>query len=165
VGGFIGPFVLGKLSDRADGGFTAAMLLLGTFLCVSGSLILLFPAPGRRPDVKERSSDVSESLRAAAAAEEDGEEDGGMGMGGSGSGIGSGGLGGSAALNGAGSCEAVEQQWGSSSMDGAEGEGSWRRQQQRERERLRGSSAAGSTASEVECQPILPAGTHNGHSA
>ncbi len=49
VGGFIGPFLLGRLSDRADGGFTAAMVMLACFLGASGTCLLLFPAPGQRP--------------------------------------------------------------------------------------------------------------------
>ncbi|EFN55132.1 hypothetical protein CHLNCDRAFT_134195 [Chlorella variabilis] len=50
VGGFIGPYLLGVLSDRGDGGFGTAMLVLACFLLVSGTLILLFPAPGHREE-------------------------------------------------------------------------------------------------------------------
>lgn len=50
VGGFIGPYMLGLLSDRGDGGFSTAMLALAAFLLVAGTGILLFPAPGRREE-------------------------------------------------------------------------------------------------------------------
>ena len=45
-----GPFVLGRLTDRADGGFSAAMAMLAAFLVTAGTLILVFPAPGQRPE-------------------------------------------------------------------------------------------------------------------
>ena len=47
VGGFIGPSLVGLLTDRG-GGFAPAMLVLAAFLVVAGCLILAFPAPGRR---------------------------------------------------------------------------------------------------------------------
>ncbi|KAI3428732.1 hypothetical protein D9Q98_007556 [Chlorella vulgaris] len=50
VGGFIGPYLLGVLSERGDGGFGTAMLVLACFLLVAGTCILLFPAPGRREE-------------------------------------------------------------------------------------------------------------------
>ena len=50
VGGFIGPYLLGILTDRADGGFTPAFATLAAFLAASGTGILCFPAPGHTPD-------------------------------------------------------------------------------------------------------------------
>ncbi|KAI7845687.1 hypothetical protein COHA_000801 [Chlorella ohadii] len=47
VGGFIGPWMLGLLTSRQDGGLAPAFLALAAFLAAAGTGLLLFPAPGR----------------------------------------------------------------------------------------------------------------------
>ncbi|PRW44580.1 MFS general substrate transporter [Chlorella sorokiniana] len=46
VGGFIGPWMLGLLTSRQDGGLAPAFLALAAFLAAAGTCLLLFPAPG-----------------------------------------------------------------------------------------------------------------------
>jgi hypothetical protein len=137
VGGFIGPYLLGVLSDRADGGFGTAMLVLAAFLLVSGTLILLFPAPGRREPAL---GSIGGILKGSELEEA---EDGSMINGGSGR------SGSSDFRSGSGDLE-------------EEGQEPWlqqpphRQQPQQQHERLRGGSSSGKLA-ELECQPILPA--------
>ena len=46
AGGFLGPFLLGLLTDRSDGGLAPSFLALAACLFAAGTLILCFPAPG-----------------------------------------------------------------------------------------------------------------------
>jgi hypothetical protein len=139
VGGFIGPYLLGVLSDRADGGFGTAMLVLAAFLLISGTLILLFPAPGRREPAlgggggRLKGSELGEA------------EDGSIINGGSG-------------RSGSGDLEEEGREpWLQQPPHRQQ------QQQQLQRERLKGGSSSGKLA-ELECQPILPA-RGSGHSA
>lgn len=153
VGGFIGPYLLGRLSDRADGGFTAAMVTLACFLCASGAGLLLFPAPGQRPSEetrgKERAGNDSSSraglqaIPSGDAAEDD--EDGGEG------------------LPLAGSSSGERAGWGG--LGAPSGEEQWEEQQrEQQRGRHRGGGAGGGSSrslsqkgsrGSLEFQPIL----------
>lgn len=141
--------MLGRLSDRADGGFNAAMYMLACFLAASGSLILLFPAPGQRERAKERISldesgnggYVADGSGGSGGDEEVGEEGGG---------------GASGATSGRGSA-GEEAEWGKLPGVQAERSPSWQqRQQQRRRERGKGGLGSGGSTGELEFQPILP---------
>ncbi|KAL4428103.1 hypothetical protein ABPG75_002192 [Micractinium tetrahymenae] len=152
VGGFIGPFLLGRLSDRADGGFTAAMVMLACFLGASGTCLLLFPAPGHRPSEggrdKERPSDdgSSHAILPHGGLGADGAEEEGVPLAG-------------------GSSSGEHAGWGSAAAVADEEHPPWRQQQREQQmERLRGvGSSSGRSLSrkgsrgDLEFQPILPA--------
>lgn len=156
VGGFIGPYLLGRLSDRADGGFTAAMVMLACFLGASGTCLLLFPAPGQRPsdgarDWEQASDDDSGSqvgLQGAVASDGAAEDEEGAPLAG-------------------GRSSGEHAVWGGAAADEGEGRSQWRQQQwELQRERLRGAGSGSSRSrslsrkgsrGEMEFQPILPA--------
>ena len=46
VGSFVGPSLIGALSDSSDGSCTAAVLLLAAFLVIASAMQLLFREPG-----------------------------------------------------------------------------------------------------------------------
>lgn len=69
VGGFIGPYMLGLLSDRSDGGFSTAFYVLAAFLGVAGAAILAFPAPGHSET--HRHDPAAGGLKAAPEGDEE----------------------------------------------------------------------------------------------
>ncbi|KAK2080163.1 hypothetical protein QBZ16_000016 [Prototheca wickerhamii] len=57
LGGFLGPYAIGLITQRAPGGLAAPMLFMAGLLLAAGVAVLLFPVPDQRPQLSS-SSDV-----------------------------------------------------------------------------------------------------------
>lgn len=78
VGGFLGPYVLGLLTDRKGGGLGPSFLFLACCLFAAGAALLAFPAPGHQDPAGEYGL-AEDGLKRAAGDEDGGREGSGSG--------------------------------------------------------------------------------------